>query len=651
MDIYFIGEKELLDRDDIHSSTIEECYEYLMDKKEIGLDIETTKKIVEYEESGLDPYTSKIVMLQIGDLERQYIIDHRIQDITILLPLLTDTSIVKVGHNLKFEYKHILHNYKIKINNIYDTQIAEQILYCGYPDKFVVINDKKVKRNSLEALIYLYCKKYVEKTTRLEFLKIGSKPFSTKQIYYGAEDIIYPLEIKKIQEEKLLENNLQGCMGLEMKFLPVLGDIEYKGMNFNKDKWLEIYNRKKPLMQKQEEVLNQFVIKYYANSKFINRQMDLFNPDLKCDIQWTSSTQVIKFLRHLDACPQEISKTTKKLAYTANGILLQASLNGINKDKPEHIKTFIKEYVKFKEFEQSCTTFGKDFFKYINPITKRVHTNFKQILNTGRISSTNPNLQNIPSEQDYRKCFDAPDGCDIVNADYSGQEQIVLVNKANDPGLIKFYTDKLGDMHSYVASKIFSEISDLPLDEIKNKHKDKRQIAKSAGFAINYGGNGYTIAKNLGITTENGENVYNAYFDAFPGLKNYFSKVQKEAIGRGYILIDEVTGRKSYFKRPNTPKEKHAIFKKALNYPIQGESGSITKYAAILFRRWLIDSGNENNIFITNLVHDEINLECKTDYSKLASEQLEKCMKEAADIWCKTIPMEASAVITKYWGH
>lgn len=204
---------------------------------------------------------------------------------------------------------------------------------------------------------------------------------------------------------------------------------------------------------------------------------------------------------------------------------------------------------------------------------------------------------------------------------------------------------------SFVASKIFPELNGLSLKEIKDNHKDKRQIAKAAGFAINYGGNGYTISKNLGIDPAQGDAVYEAYFKAFPGLKNYFNKVQKEALNRGYVLIDPITGRKNWFFKPNTPKERSKVERTALNYPIQGEAGGITKYAPILFREWILKNNYQDKVFITNIVHDEINVECTEELANEVAKNLERCMKESGDLWCKIIPLGAEAVITTYWNH
>jgi DNA polymerase I len=233
----------------------------------------------------------------------------------------------------------------------------------------------------------------------------------------------------------------------------------------------------------------------------------------------------------------------------------------VKSDLDPTIKTFIELYLRTKEFEQAVTTFGSAFTKHVNPITNRVHSNYNQLVNTGRISSSKPNNQNIPAKHGFRYAFDNPPGTVIVNADYSGQENIVLANKALDPDILAFYDQGMGDMHSFIASKLFPDKltfgelkaavekkdNKLPLDARDKELLEFRQIAKAAGFALAYGGNGSTIAKNLGLSTAKGDQVYEDYFKAFPGLHDYFTKTINAALARGYILIDEVTKRKFYF--------------------------------------------------------------------------------------------------------
>lgn len=661
LNYYFIGNASLIS-DDLRVSSIGEAYTYLKDKKVISLDIETTRKFggkynnlfqEKYGKKvsageGLKPHLTEIVMVQIGDEHKQFVIDYRTVGLGPLISLLIDEEVTIVGQNIKFEYLHFLHNEGIRINNVYDTMIAEQILLNG------IDHDA-----SLKGLNKKYLNITVDKDTRLEFLTIGSKPFTLRQIEYGAEDILYPLKIRNKQLPQLQRKGLSSCLSLEMKFLECLGDIEYKGMHFDKDRWLNTYDINLAKGDKIKIKLDEFVLKHYFDTSFVDKQMDLFSDEFKCKISWTSSTQVVAFLRHLGACPMEKSKTTQKMAYTVDAKTLKSSLNTINKDQPEHIKAFLKTYMEFKETIQSCTTFGEKFFKHINPITNRLHSNYRQILATGRISSSGPNLQNIPSTEDerydhgiperdmFRYAFTAPKGWKIVNADYSGQEQIILANKSQDKDLIAFYENKLGDMHSYIASKIFPELRDVPLADIKKHHSDKRQMAKAAGFAINYGGNGSTIAGNLGVDESIGNFVFNSYFEAFPGLKKFFDGIKAESRTNGYILIDPISGRK-YFTEGITT---HKADKLAMNYPIQGEAGGITKLASIYYRKWILENKLQDVVFVTNLVHDEINVEVKEDYAERAARALEDCMNRAGDKWCKIVPLTAEAKIVDYWTH
>lgn len=637
LNIYFIGGNSY---SGIKSATMQQCYAYLKDKKVISLDIETTQKFGgHYKGEGLDPYLSDVVMLQIGTKERQYVIDTRVKNISPLLPILTGSAVI-VGQNIKFEYKHLLHKYKVRLNNLYDTMIVEQILFNG-------LNVKA----SLSVLNQKYLNVEVDKSTRLEFLSIGDKAFTTKQIYYGAEDVLYPLMIRDKQLEDVKRKEVHNCVSLEMKFIPVIGEIEYRGMHFNTTKWEILYKDNLLVSQNLKDTLNEYVTTNYQHTRFIKRQYELFDEEVKCDIQWSSPKQVIDFFKYLNICPQEVSKTTKKLSYTVNATVLTSSLNSSNSGCAEHLTTLIKTYLSYKASEQACNTFGIDFFKYINPVTKRLHSNYRQILNTGRISSSNPNLQNIPSDIRFREAFDSPPDYKIVNADYSGQETVCLVNTSMDKDLIKFFKSAESDMHAFVASKIYPELADTPLKEIKAMHPEKRQIAKAAGFALSYGGTGRTVAKNLGISDAKGESVYKAYFKAFPGLASYFTKVKKASLNKGFILIDDVTGRKRWFTPPTNKKEIGGVERASLNSPIQGQAGSITKYAAILFHNWILDNKLEAFVFISNIVHDEINVECHINYLSTVPKALEDCMRKAGSKWCKTIPLEAQAVVSDFWGH
>jgi len=399
----------------VKNCSFDECLIYLAKIEVVGVDIETTRKFKgKYgKDEGLDPYLSEIVMIQVGDINQQFVIDARIPEyrdnILRLVNLLTTK--ICVGQNIKFEYKHFLVNYSIRLERVYDTMVSDQIIYNGY----TMLKGKKLLFG-LKDLNERYLNITVDKTTRLEFLRIGNHQFSKRQVEYGAEDILYPLMIRELQLVKLAKEGMLKCHEIEMKFLVCLGDIECKGLHFDKDIWTKAYETAIENFKKTETILNNYVIENYP--AFTNRQLSLFEDGVKCGIQWSSSKQVIKFFDSLGICPEAESKTTKQIAKTVESKEMKVVLT--REDLRPEDRELINNYLKLKKYEQSITTFGIDFFKYVHPITGRLHSSYKQILNTGRISSLNPNLQNIPSTKDYRKAFTAPNGYKIINCDYSG---------------------------------------------------------------------------------------------------------------------------------------------------------------------------------------------------------------------------------------
>ena len=188
----------------------------------MSVDIETTRKYNKYEMEGLDPYTSNIVMLQVGDAHTQYIIDARDFEIKPIIKAIANKVIV--GTNLKFEYKHLYHNTGIKLEYLYDIMIVEQILKNGY---FLPAN--------LEAMVYRYLDIELPPTSALSFLTIGNKPFTQRQLEYGADDIMYPMLIRDYQLTQIEAHEFEKVVSLENLFIPVIGDMEYNGMYLNQE--------------------------------------------------------------------------------------------------------------------------------------------------------------------------------------------------------------------------------------------------------------------------------------------------------------------------------------------------------------------------------------------------------------------------------
>lgn len=713
-------------------STVEEVYEYCKDKKVLGIDIETSRKYPKNTYSneniyqpGLDPYLSRVIMIQLGDRENIFVIDARCVDISILIPLFESKNIQWVGHNLRFESKHLKHTYGVIFKNIWDTMVVEMNLTNGLQPGYSLaklseryLNIKNVEDKNLfnqededeEDIVY------IDKSTRLGFINIGDNPFTPKQILYGADDIDYPLKIRDLQ----LKGTFNGTFNpiklhmMENEFCLVLADIELRGVCFDPQQWLKVAAEKQIVYNRRLKLLNDYVVKFYPN---FTKGPDLFNQDVKefvCNIQWSSSQQVIEFFKYLGFCPKEKSKETKKLEYTVGAKSLLKLLPKQYKD--EFIRDDVLEkpmdsicsdedlmfnYLLLKRSEQAVTTFGKDFLKYIHPITKRIHTSYKQILNTGRISSYKPNVQNIPAEVCYRQSFIAPENHILINADYASQESRDLAEISGDQDMLDFFN--LGhpifkdDYHSFTATKMFRVLRNDP-DLIINKkdNPDERQAAKNISFKIAYGGSAFTLKDDFGVEEEVAQQFIDSYFDAFPSLRDDFIAAKKKAVELGYIEIDPITKRRWYFKEfshmqdlnkqawslyPEHYKEmsqgqridvkeqlkidhpelkdiwseyfslKGKLERDALNFRIQGLAASQMKMSGIIFRRYIIEHGLEGKFYLTSLIHDEALAESHIDFSDECMKVLEESMVEGGQKFCKKVKMAAEAVKTMFWHH
>lgn len=316
-------------------------------------------------------------------------------------------------------------------------------------------------------------------------------------------------------------------------------------------------------------------------------------------------------------------------------------------------------------------------------------------------SSTKPNCQQIPGDEDYRKAFIAKEGCTLINCDYSSQEARVVADICGDISMMKFFNEgdpiHGEDYHSMTATKLFSVMRNEPeLIISKKTHPKERNQAKSISFKIIYGGAASTLKDDLGVTEEEAQVFIDSYLDAFPGLRQYFEDSHKAALETGYIIIDPITERRYWEPRYDRMKklqedvwkfypkdysklnpERKAEVKEQLykdhpeiksmwkeiftiqgelcrcsqNYKVQGTSGSQTKTAAIIFRNYQIENNLRDKVWLTNLVHDEAIAECTEDYAEEAKELIEKCMVDAAHVFCKRVKMAATAVITTFWKH
>mgnify|MGYP001560667369 FL=1 len=402
-----------------------------------------------------------------------------------------------------------------------------------------------------------------------------------------------PLLIRKRQRKLLTKDSLHTCVELENMYLPVLAFIELGGIGFNEEKWVD--NTEK------YEVLH---MEYEAKLKAIH------------DINWNSNKQTGQVLKDMGVPTAIIDK-----AKSADGVkVFKETVGALHIKKFENKWPIIKDYLEYKQLKKLGTSYGLKFLKHIHPVTGRIHSDYYQILNTGRISSNNPNMQNIPNEEKregFRKCFIPSKKKTFVIADYSSQEKRVLALFANEQVMIDFFLNGDGDMHSLTARRMYNvpvrpitkDKNGIILDKGENPHL--RQIGKITGFTMDYGGGPNKIADTFQIPLKEAENIDRMYKAAYPGLPPYFAKLHNFVRKNGYVLHDSYTNRRTYiyefeefiklenfinkFKAagwssfiPKKVWSRYFILKGMMerdsqNYPIQGSSASMTKLAAVYF--------------------------------------------------------------------
>lgn len=590
---------------------LSEIYEKLKDEKVLALDTETT---------GLDPIKHYPIMLQFGTEKDQYVIDIRGEDLTPLLPLFSN-DILFVGHNLKFDY-NMLKNKGIVFNKLYDTMLAEMCLENGKYDRATI---KKNKPFALKTLALKYLNEDVGKETREEFVSWGSTPFTYRQIVYGAKDVIFPLKIRKHQEILIERYELEKAVALENKVCLTLGDIEYNGIYLDSKRWIDVNEKSKKELKKIYSELDKLVIE--KDSSFYNAsvQLDLFSNILEdkyrrlTNINWDSALQVISILVNTFGI-----KPYDKDGKISGG----AKALELLPEKPP----IVEKLLEFRKKQKIVNTFGTSFLSKFRYEDGRIRTSFNSMVDTGRVSSSKPNMQQIPGNKDFRSCFLATKGKVLITADYSNQEGRIMADKSNDEAYIDFFNNGDGDAHSFIARTLFSAAEGKPVDVKNDKSHPNyhlRHKGKVLNFFISFGGSAFTLSKTLRISTDEAQYLIDNFYKGFPGLKKMFDSSGKEALETGKIRTNDVTKRIRWMRgwrelqilkqkgfKNLTQEERKTmgglqgqIKRRGQNTPIQGSAGDMTKTALILIREKLIKNHilpfKDAAIKIVNVVHDK----------------------------------------------
>ena len=631
--IYFVGPDSILPC--CERATISDVVKYCETKQYLGVDTET---------EGFDFTCKKMIMFQIGDSTNQYVIDTRHVSIEPLRSVLESKNIEKIFHNAKFDYKFIRKWADIKCENIFDTFLTEIVLNCGKRSGF-----------GLGDVVKRYFGDTLNKETRNLFISLEGQPFTQDQIVYGAKDVEYLCRIKWEQRHKLTELQLGPVANLENEAVLAFADMEYNGLSLDVEQWktLEAANTTKAdalminldNMIIEDSKLEKFVAKYI--------QSDMFTPvdELrKVNIKWTSPKQVLEVFQTLVPTLDDV--------------------NGRNMYKYRFKHEIIDTYIQYKEAMKLCTSYGDAFLKNISSDNK-IHTNFHQILDTGRVSSSKPNMQQIPADNKFRNCFVAPDGWVYVSADYSSQELNVIAFGSKDPVWLEALEEGQ-DLHSTCAELVYGDKwYDAAEDDCKymkrkekcncKQHKKLRTNVKTINFGLAYGMGPNKLADTLNISVDGAKELIEKYFQAFPKIKGFLEKLGNYGKRYGYIKTFPPYSRKRWFTNwyPRIWESKSSGFtlgsieRASKNTPIQGASADMTKLALVRIREYINDmlswEGDECPIKLVMTVHDQIDTICRKDYVDTWKQDIVMLMEWAAKDIVTNGLLKAEVTVSNCW--
>ena len=554
----------------------------------IGLDTETT---------GLDPLKSRVRLMQVATPQGAYVIDlFRFQALSHpgFRHIFTAPQPVKVLHNAKFDLKMLLYHFDLEVRGVFDTMLANQLLDAGRGER----------SNSLAAVVARYLDQELDKSMQLSD---WAGELTAEQIEYAAKDAMLLLPLREKMVRELAEARLIDAAKLEFDCVLPLAAMELAGMYLDADCWRGVAAG----IEREHEKI----------SADLKREMAAGVPQLSLFDEPTIN---------LDS-PTQVTEALKRMGIPVEGTR-GWQLQPLAKEYPA-----IEKLLAYRHVQKSLTSYGLDFLKYIHPVSGRVHPDFRQIgAIGGRMSASEPNLQQVPNTKEYRSCFRAPEGRKLCIADFSQIEIRILADWSQDTALLKALLSG-EDLHCATASLMFN----IPLEAVT---KAQRSAAKQLNYGIMYGLGAQGLSFRIDVTLEEAEVLIKKYFAAYTGVAEWL----KEAGNRAVHERENRTrsGRLIYFKYdPNDRSQIAATQRLGRNAPIQGSSADIIKRALTL----IYDALKPYDARIVNCVHDEIVIEAAAEQAEECAALLEREMAKAGQEFIHSIPVTAESVISDVW--
>ncbi len=541
---------------------MEDLAQKLLAQNFFSLDTETT---------GVDPITAELVGMSFSFAENQAFYvpvpanrEEALKIVNIFKPAFENPHSLKIGQNIKYDLNVLAHYGVTLQGKMFDTMIAHYIL-------------QPELRHGMDYLAEVYLH---YETIKIEEL-IGPKgkkqgnmrDLPPADVYkYACEDADVTLKLKHVLEKELVENGVEKLFEeIEMPLMPVLAYMERNGVRIDPEALKETSRHFTARMNQIEQEVYQLA----------GMEFNIASPKQVGEVLFDRLKIVEK------------AKKTKTGQYVTSEEVLE-SLKGKHE--------IVGKILEHRGLKKLLGTYIDALPQLINPATGRIHTSFNQTVTaTGRLSSSNPNLQNIPIRnedgKEIRKAFIPDEGCEFFSADYSQIELRIMAHLSEDPHMIEAF-QKGQDIHAATAAKIYK----VKLEDVTREQRSK---AKTANFGIIYGISVFGLAERLNVDRKEAKELIDGYFENYPKVKAYMDESIRQAREKGYI--ETIFKRKRYLPDINS---KNAVVRgyaerNAINAPIQGSAADIIKVAMIRIYRRFQEEGIRSKMILQ--VHDELN--------------------------------------------
>lgn len=571
--------------------------------KILGCDIET---------GGLDPHNPdyKFLSIAFSDGKDVWII-WQPEMIEKSMAILEDKDIMKIFHNAKFDLLWCMERYDIEYHNVFDTFLAEAIIFAGL-EMPNALKDVAMRRRGVN----------MDKATRETFHDhVGFDVIAptAEQLFYMGEDVLHLPHIYEQQYTDLVSNGLVDVMRIELDVLPATIELERYGFAFDLELWYEILDQLHALVEDAKEKMFALVgskikiLEVEAVSKGVPYIREIEVPD----VNFNSPAQVKEIFSQ---CFGVKTETTNK------DFLKEVAAEGGESGEFAQLMLNVRHYVKL---------IGYDYPKHINPRDGRIYASFMQAgTKTGRYSSKDPNVQQVPrpapGEPNMRHLWtsDGPDWL-IVRADYGQQEARVMAQMSGDKDMIAACNED--DMYVAAGRRVYGR-------EIT---KEERQLIKALVLSVGYGAGVARMVRSSGLPAKVCERLRDELRTAFPGMAGYARRMDNLRKQQGYVVT--ATGRRRYT----------STFTESSNAPVQGTAADMLKMALAEMHSYLTEGKKCGNIHegtrVWHIVHDEICIHTHRDDVEQVKEKLEEVMVRIGKLLCPDVLHIAEVEIGTTW--